>query len=132
VSSNRDQQPPGVLGTSGRRLWDSVTSLYGLSPAELELLWQAAQVVDVIDALSEVVWSGNAKVKGSAGQIKAHPLLAAVNDQRRLLDGLLRSLNLPLPSEETGRRRSPAAQAAAQARWNQEQRERRIGSVAAQ
>jgi hypothetical protein len=51
------------------------------------------------------------------GQMKAHPLVGAVAEARRTLDGLQRSLNLPMPDEEHGRRRSPAAVASAQARW---------------
>ena len=38
--------------------------------------------------------------EGSAGQLKAHPALAAKADQERLLDQLVRSLNLPLPDEQ--------------------------------
>jgi hypothetical protein len=56
MSANRELQPPGVLLNDGLRLWRSVVSLYGLSPAELETLWQACQVVDIIGGLSEILW----------------------------------------------------------------------------
>jgi hypothetical protein len=35
----------------------------------------------------------------------------------RVLDIQIRSLNLPMPGEDEGRRRSPAAAAAAYTRW---------------
>jgi hypothetical protein len=44
--------------------------------------------------------------------------LASV-EQRRTLDGLLNALRLPFPNEVEGRRRSPGAVAAAQARWRE-------------
>jgi hypothetical protein len=56
-------------------------------------------------------------VEGYSGQPRAHPLLQVSADQRRVLDGLFRSMALPMPDETTGRRRSPAAVTAAQARW---------------
>ena len=61
--------------------------------------------------------------------MKPHPALAAAADQQRLLDQLVRSLNLPLDGESEGRRRSPAARESAQARWRAE-KERRGGTVA--
>ncbi len=128
MSTPKRPQPPGPLMEHGLRLWRSIVPLYDLSPAEMEVLWQCAQTADLIQALSEILWAGNATVTGSGGQLKAHPLVASIADQRRVLDGLLRSLNLPMPDEDAGHRRSPAAQAAAQARWREE-RTRRHGSV---
>lgn len=49
----------------------------------------------------------------------AHPLLLVKSDQERVLDTLLRSLALPMPGEDEGRRRSPAAAANAQRRWQE-------------
>jgi hypothetical protein len=80
-------------------------------------------------ALDEVLWRSHATVTGATGQVKAHSLVSAVADQRRLLDGLIRSLSLPMPDEVEGRRRSPIAHAAAQKSWRDE-KERR-GQVAA-
>jgi hypothetical protein len=130
MSAKRDVPPPGALLNDGLWLWRSIVSLYGLSPSELETLWQACQTADLIAALSDVLWSGGATVKGSAGQLKVSPLIPALSDQRRLMDSLLRSLNLPMPSDLEGRRRSPAAQAAAQQRWRQQKGDR-LGNVAA-
>ena len=46
-------KPPGELGDYGLRLWRSITSLYELSPAEFELLWQACATADLIGALQD-------------------------------------------------------------------------------
>lgn len=120
---------PEGLGKAGRAFWRSVITVYELSPAELATLAQAARVVDVLARLdAELAGADGMTVTGSTGQPKAHPLLSASADQRRVLDSLLRSLNLPMPGEAEGHRRSPAAQAAAQARWRAE-RDRR-GSLA--
>jgi hypothetical protein len=98
-------------------LWRAVTGTYELSPAELETLRQACRVADLLARLDAVLMTEDPVQESAAGTPKAHPLLAASADQRRVLDQLMRSLALPMPDEVTGRRRSPAAVAAAQARW---------------
>jgi hypothetical protein len=98
-------------------LWRSVTGTYELSPAELETLRQACRTVDLLARLDAVLAVQDPVQESAAGTPKAHPLLAAAADQRRVLSGLFRDLALPMPDEVTGRRRAPAAVAAAQARW---------------
>jgi hypothetical protein len=121
----KTQPPPGPLGEHGSRMWTGICRVYDLSPGELETLWQAAQTADLIAALDEILWAGSATTTGAQGQVKLSPLIAALADQRRLLDGLIRSLSLPMPGESEGRRRSPVAQMAAQQRWRQEKEARR-------
>jgi hypothetical protein len=94
-----------------------VTGHYELFPAELETLRQACRTVDLLARMDEVLMVQDPVQEGGMGQPKAHPLLAQVADHRRLLGGLFRDLSLPMPDEDAGRRRSPAAVAAAQARW---------------
>jgi hypothetical protein len=117
---------PQSLDQAGRTLWRAVTGVYDLSPAEVELLRQACRVADQLARIDAVLLDSDVVVEGYAGQPRAHPLLQASADQRRVLDGLLRSLALPMPDEQEGRRRSPVAVAAAQARWRKE----RNGAVA--
>jgi hypothetical protein len=105
-------------------MWASIVSLYDLSPGEIETLWQAAQTADLIAALDEILWAGKATTTGAGGQVKVNPLVQSIADQRRLLDGLIRSLALPFPEEDEGRRRSPVATAAAQRRWRDQRKER--------
>jgi phage terminase small subunit len=113
---SRPRAPEG-LDQAGKRLWRSVQAAYELSPAEAETLRQACRVADVLARIDAALSAGEVTVTGSMGQDRPNPLLAASADQRRTLDGLLRSLSLPMPGEAEGHRRSPAAVANAQARW---------------
>lgn len=108
---------PGSLDQAGKTLWRAVTGAYALSPAELELLRQACRVTDNLARIDAALADSDVVVEGYNGQPRAHPLLQASADQRRVLDGLFRSMALPMPDEQEGRRRSPAAVAAAQTRW---------------
>ena len=110
----------------GKAFWRSTLAVYDLSPVEVVMLGQACAVVDLLARADADLAAANLTVVGSIGQPKAHPLMAASSELRRVLDVLLRSLALPMPDETTGRRRSPAASAAAQTRW----REQRRGEVA--
>jgi hypothetical protein len=112
----RPRAPEGLDGP-GLALWRAVTGAYELAPHEEELLRQACRVTDLIAAMDAVVAVEGLMSEGSMGQSVRHPLLQAAADQRRLLDGLFRSMALPMPGEVVGRRRSPAAVASAQARW---------------
>ena len=110
-------RPPQSLDQAGRTLWRAVTGAYDLAPHEAELLRQACRVADHLARIDAALMDSDVVVEGYSGQPRSHPLLAASADQRRVLDGLFRSMALPMPAEEEGRRRSPAAVAAAQARW---------------
>jgi hypothetical protein len=110
---------PDGLGSAGRRFWRAVTGAYELSPSETESLRQAARVVDLLERIDAQLVAEDLTVVGSMGQQKSHPLLASAVEQRRVLEGLLNAMGLPLPGEVEGKRRSPAATAAAQARWRE-------------
>jgi hypothetical protein len=108
---------PQSMDAAGKALWRAVTSVYELAPHEAELLRQACRVADNLARIDAELMDGAVMVEGYNGQPRANPLLGAGADQRRVLDGLFRSMALPMPGETEGRRRSPAAVAAAQARW---------------
>ena len=112
-------RPPQSLSAAGRRFWRAITTRYELSPGEVELLRQACRTVDLIERLDIELLDEPLMVRGSTGQPKSHPLLASVAAQRSTLGGLMRDLSLPMPDELVGRRRSPAATAAAQQRWRE-------------
>jgi hypothetical protein len=112
----RPRAPEGLAGP-GLALWRAVTGAYDLAPHEAELLRHACHVSDLIGEIDVALARDGLISEGQMGQPVRHPLLQASADQRRLLDALFRSMSLPMPDESTGRRRSPAAVAAAQARW---------------
>ena len=118
--SSRRPRAPDSLDTAGKRLWVSVVADYELSPAELETLRQCCRVTDLLARIDTALIDEDVTVQGYNGQPRPNPLLASAADQRRVLDGLLRSLSLPMPDELEGRRQSPTARAAAQARWRRE------------
>jgi hypothetical protein len=123
ISDNREMTMPTApkgLNPPGRALWRGVLAKYELSPAELGILAQATRVVDLLARIDAELAEAKLTVAGSTGQLRPHPLIAASADQRRVLDSLFRSLQLPMPGEAEGHRRSPAAVAAAQARWRAE------------
>ena len=125
--TTRSRRPPAPasLGEAGRSLWRSVTSAYDLAPAEMLLLSRACRTADVLTAIDAALADDGVVVEGSMGQPRAHPLLMAKAQQEQTLDVLIRGMALPFPDEDTGRRRTPSAAAAAQARWRSER-----GSVA--
>src|SRR5260370_355154 len=106
-----DGKPPPPTGEGGGGEGGGRSAApAGAAGAELATLAQAARVIDVLArADAELADAGELTVTGSTGQPRAHPLLAATADQRRVLDGLLRSLSLPMPGEAEGHRRSPSA-----------------------
>lgn len=94
-----------------------MTALYELAPHEAELLRQACRVADLLARIDVTLMDSDLVVEGYSGQPRAHPLLMASAMQRTILDGLFRSMGLPMPNEDEGRRRSKSAVAQAQARW---------------
>jgi hypothetical protein len=116
VVAKRPVAPPG-LGEAGRAFWRSIIATYELSPGELELLRQACRTVDVLERVDAQLAAEDLTTVGSRGQMRCHPLLTAAVEQRRTLEALLNAMALPFPAEEFGKRRSPSAVAAAQARW---------------
>lgn len=81
---------------AGARLYDAVVDAYDLSPGEEELLFQACRAADLLERINAELGSvSSLVVRGSTGQIAAHPLLAAAAVQQRVLAALLAQLGLP-------------------------------------
>lgn len=108
---------PAGLGAAGRALWRGTTADFEFSAPELALLAEACRVADRLAAIAGELDGAEMVVKGSMGQAKAHPLLAAAALQGKALEALVRGLALPVGEEAEGRHRSPSARDAALARW---------------
>jgi phage terminase small subunit len=108
---------PEGLGRPGRKLWRSILAVYELSPAELVMLGRACRTADLLAQADTALAEDGLTVEGSVGQLRPHPLLRTLAELERVLDMQIRALCLPMPGEEEGRRRSPAAAAAAYTRW---------------
>jgi hypothetical protein len=108
---------PGGLEKAGRAFWRSVTAVYELSPAELVSLARACVTVDALAAVDAEIAGQGLSVRGSRGQVIPNQMIKLRCEMERVLDVQLRGLALPMPGEDEGRRRSPAASAAAYTRW---------------
>jgi hypothetical protein len=111
------RRAPAGLGASGRALWREVMAEYGLNPAEALMLTQLARCADRIEAIEAELGGADLVTVGSMGQPRCNPLLGELRAQMRLSESLARSLALPMPGEDVGRRRSPTARENALARW---------------
>jgi phage terminase small subunit len=108
---------PGGLDQAGRAFWRSVVAVYELSPAELVSLRRACVTLDALTAVDAEIADQGLSVRGSRGQVIPNRMIKLRCEMERILDVQVRSLNLPMPGEAEGRRRSPAAAAAAYTRW---------------
>ena len=87
--------------TRGERFKAAVLERYEQStPAEAELLEEAARLLDLADELAEAVDTTGFMSIGSAGQPVANPLLNALQAARAELRQVLRHLDLPNPERE--------------------------------
>jgi hypothetical protein len=96
MTAKRPTRPPN-LGLAGRALWKRVMDEgYIFRPDELRVLEDACRESDLIDRLEcELTKPGvTLQVRGSKGQMRAHPLLAEIRAHRVTLDRLLTSLKL--------------------------------------
>ena len=75
---------PNNLGTPGRAFWREINDKYDFSPAERAVLEQACRVLDLIAELADAMKGEPLTVRGSAGQLREHPLIAEQRQQRAL------------------------------------------------
>ena len=111
------RRAPSSLGASGRALWREIHRDYELGPHEAVILLQLCRCANRMDSIEAELADVTLTVQGSKGQPRCHPLLGEWRAQARVMETLSRALSIPLPGEDVGRRRSPAARDAAVARW---------------
>jgi hypothetical protein len=75
---------PAGLQADGRKLWRSITAEFDLEnePHKVQILTQAAKVVDAIAELDEAAAEAPLTVKGSMGQQVISPFIAEARAQR--------------------------------------------------
>ena len=118
MTTTKPPAPPRGLGQAGRSLWREVVGAYALRTDERIVLGEACRVLDTARRLERELLGAPVMITGSAGQDRAHPLLAELRGTRDLLARLLRQLDLP--DLDAAGQRVPSArhQAAAQTRWD--------------
>lgn len=92
---------PAGIGSAGRRLWRSIAAQWasdGLEPDARERDWLAAAcrerdlLASIDAALDAAVEAGELTVKGSRGQMVAHPLFAEARSARSFITATLNRL----------------------------------------
>jgi hypothetical protein len=132
TESVRRKPAPKDLQAAGKALWRDVLDEFELNPAETALLYQLALTVDELAQMKRDLSEMGTVVMGSRNQPRVNPLIAAIAGHRKLADGLVVALGLPLPGEVVGRRRSAQAKQAVESRWRRQQRRGRLSSVQVQ
>src|ERR1700743_1958441 len=92
---------PKGLGVAGRRLWRSVLGDFELAEHERALLAQACAVADVCGLLQAQVDADGPLMRSRLDELRAHPALVELRQQRQLLARLIVALRVPLGDQET-------------------------------
>jgi P27 family predicted phage terminase small subunit len=109
----RPRQPaakcPSTIVGPGRKLWKELTEEYSIGDsAGKTLLQTVCQAETDIQRMRGKIATEGDTVKDRFGQVKAHPLLAAVRDAESTKRQALRALNLDLePLKGAGPGRPP-------------------------
>ncbi|WP_046470666.1 hypothetical protein [Allosalinactinospora lopnorensis] len=93
------EEPEG-LKAAGAALWSSVTAEFELAEHELSLLREACFTADVCAELAGVVEREGVMIRSRLGEVRTHPALVELRNQRVLLARLLVALRVPLGEEE--------------------------------
>lgn len=87
---------PRGLGGGGRRLWRAVVADYELEQHEVTLLLELCRAVDTCAALQAQVDAEGLTQKNRLGEMKLHPCLVELRQQRLLVGKLTALLRIPL------------------------------------
>ncbi len=122
TAERRIPAAPKGMGAPGRRLWRSVHAYLAqegldLDPAETQALEMACAQLDVVARLETFAASEPVTVKGSQGQMVAHPALVEARQGRATVASLLARLKITALPAGLESPRSRGARKAAQARW---------------
>lgn len=102
IMNLNEDEPPGLLGSAGRRLWASVVDRYDLAEHERQILYQAAQTSDTITALVTLL---DGALVDAEGRIRHEHI--ELRQQRALLVRLVASLRIPYNDDGQQSKTSP-------------------------
>lgn len=88
-----------AFGTSGRRLWNAVTTQYELDEHEQSLLVQACRTTDLCDDLQRTVEREGLEIQKTQRTRGPHWALAELRQQRIAYARILAALELPAGEE---------------------------------
>lgn len=115
------RMPAGLTSKGrGQRLWKDITTKWELTEAEYRLLESACYTADRIVKERRII-GDQLTVRGSQGQMVAHPLLSELRrDEKHMVD-LLNGIDMPEEKPEAQSQdgeRSAAMRAVVNSRWN--------------
>ena len=94
------RMPTGLLKDGrGQRLWRDLTARWEFTESEYRLLESACHTADRITLERRAIGT-ELTVKGSQGQIVAHPLLAQLRADEEHLAKLLARIDMPEPEQQ--------------------------------
>lgn len=94
------RMPTGLIKDGkGQRLWRELTAKWEFTEAEYRLLESACYTADRITRERRAI-GDQLTVKGSQGQVVAHPLLAQLRADEEHLAKLLGRIDMPEPEED--------------------------------
>lgn len=108
-----DPAPRASWRATTKRTFEGFTAETEHTPAQLQGLYAACDLLDEADRMQSVVKAEGRVVKGSQGQPVAHPLIAEVRQYRRAAMDSIRQLGVEGKSAS-----SAAASALATKRWS--------------
>lgn len=91
--------PPGS-GPAGRKLWRSVLGSFELDEHERRLLVEACRTSDLCEQLQGVVDVEGPMTTTRLGEVKTHPAVVELRNQRILVARLIVALRVPLGADE--------------------------------
>lgn len=120
ISARR--MPSGLIKDGrGQRLWRDLTAKWEFTEAEYRMLENACYTADRITRERRAI-GDQLTVKGSQGQIVAHPLLAQLRADEEHLEKTLARIEMPEPEENTNTstegERSAQMRAVVNSRWH--------------
>lgn len=114
---------PTSLGEAGKKLWKSIVKDTEFRPDELTVLESACAMADQIAEYKAYVADEPMTVRGSAGQLVAHPIRVEIRALQSAQAVLLGKLNIPDEDEDPVKatqkqlNRTQAARKAVTTRW---------------
>ena len=87
-------EPPVELGAAGSELWRTVQSRFIIDETRATVLKLACLAADRAEACRLEVEKEGQTIKGSAGQVAAHPLIAAENVAQKRVVAFLTKLGI--------------------------------------
>jgi hypothetical protein len=91
---------PEGTGPAGLALWVSIMNRFELADHETSLLVQAVRVADTCEDLQAIVVAEGEMARTRLGEVKTHPALVELRNQRGLLAKLIVALRVPIGDAE--------------------------------